>query len=162
MDSSDAKAAGATDESPVRSLYEEWLRRWNERDASALAELVAENGNVVGFDGSQMNGRAEVAAEIGRVFANHATAKYIGIIREVRFLSADVALLRGVVGMMPPGQADINPAVNAIQALVAVEQQGQWRIALFQNTPAAFHGRPELSAALTEELRQALRAKSRA
>ena len=31
-----------------------------------------------------------------------------------------------------------------------------WRIALYQNTPAQFHGRPELSRALTEELRQLL------
>jgi len=31
---------------------------------------------------------------------------------------------------------------------------------LFQNTPAAFHGRAELSEQLTEELRRALRASS--
>jgi hypothetical protein len=58
--------------------------------------------------------------------------------------------------MLPPGKSDINPAVNTIQSLVAVKQAGQWRIALYQNTPAQFHGRPELSQALTEELRQLL------
>jgi hypothetical protein len=58
--------------------------------------------------------------------------------------------------MMSPGQSDLNPAVNTIQTLVAVKRAGKWRIAIFQNTPAQFHGRPELAQALTEELRQLL------
>ena len=35
-------------------------------------------------------------------------------------------------------------------------RDGAWQVELFQNTPAAFHGRPELSEQMTEELRQAL------
>ncbi len=112
--------------------------------------------NVVGFDGSLMNGRAEIESELSRIFADHQTAAYVGIIREVRFLSQAVALLRAVAGMVPPGQSDINPAVNTIQSLVAVKREGGWRIALYQNTPAQFHGRPELSEHLTEELRKLL------
>jgi hypothetical protein len=46
--------------------------------------------------------------------------------------------------------------VNAIQTLVAARRDGRWRVELFQNTPAAFHGRPEASEALTAELRGAL------
>jgi hypothetical protein len=64
-----------------------------------------------------------------------------------------VALLRGVVGMIPPGQADLHPDLNAIQTLIATYRAGRWEIDLFQNTPAAYHGRPELQAALTDELR---------
>jgi hypothetical protein len=64
--------------------------------------------------------------------------------------------------MVPPGQSEINPAVNAVQTLVAVNQDSQWRVAIFHNTPAAFHGRPEASEQLTAELREALRAKSAA
>ena len=75
----------------------------------------------------------------------------------MRFLSTDIALLRAVVGMVPPGQNDINPVVNAIQSLVAVKDKDIWRIALFQNTPAQFHGRPELAEELTKELWQLLR-----
>jgi hypothetical protein len=59
--------------------------------------------------------------------------------------------------MVPPEQADLNPAANAVQTLVVVRRDDRWRIALFQNTPAQFHGRPHLSEALTEELRQLLR-----
>ena len=145
-----------SDEQAVRALYAESLDSWNRRDAAAMAALYDEQANVTGFDGSQMNGPAEIESEIGAVFRDHQTAAYVGKVREVRFLAPDVALLRAVVGMVPPGGTDINPAANAIQSLVAIRQAGQWRIALFQNTPAQFHGRPQLAEVLTEELRELL------
>jgi uncharacterized protein (TIGR02246 family) len=134
------------------------LDSWNRRNAADFAALVAEDGNIVGFDGSQINGPTEVKSVLGQIFADHPTAAYVGIVREVRFLSDSIAVLRAVAGMVPRGQSDINPAVNAVQTLIATQHDDQWRIALFQNTPAAFHGRPELSEKLTEELQQALRA----
>jgi uncharacterized protein (TIGR02246 family) len=146
----------AADESAVTILYMQLLNHWNHREAGAMAGLFLEDGHVVGFDGSQIDGRAQIAAEMGRIFHDHQTAVYFGKVREIRFLGADTALLRGVVGMLPPGQSDIDPAVNAIQSLVALKQNEEWQIALFQNTPAQFHGRPEVAAALTEELRQLL------
>lgn len=146
----------ATEEAPIIGVYQRLLEGWNTRDAAAFAALFDEEGNVVGFDGSPMNGRVEIEATLRQIFADHVTAAYVGKVRGVRFLTSDVAVLRAVVGMVPPGGADINPAVNAVQTLVAAWRSGQWRIALFQNTPAQFHGRPELSAALTEELRQLL------
>ena len=147
--------AGA-EEAPIVAIHRRLLKSWNDHDAAAFAALFDEDANVVGFDGSPMNGRIEIEATLRQIFADHVTAAYVGKVRGVRFLTPEVAVLRAVVGMVPPGGADINPAVNAIQSLVAARHEGQWRIALFQNTPAQFHGRPELSAALTEELRQLL------
>lgn len=144
------------DEAPVSALYHQLLDCWNRRVADKYAALFDEDGSVVGFDGSQMNGRREIEAEIGRIFADHPTATYVAKIREVRFLAPEAALLRAVVGMVPPGRSDLNPAANAVQTLVAVKRGEQWRIALFQNTPAQFHGRPEMAEALTGELRQLL------
>jgi uncharacterized protein (TIGR02246 family) len=143
----------APDEADVRSIYQRLIDAWNRRDAAAYAALFDDVANVVGFDGSQMNGRSEIESTLAGIFAHHQTAPYLSIVREVRMLTAEVAILRAVAGMVPPGQTDINPAVNAIQSLVAVKRDGQWRIALFQNTPAQFHGRPELARQLTDELR---------
>jgi hypothetical protein len=58
--------------------------------------------------------------------------------------------------MIPPGQSDLNPAANVLQTLVATRDGDTWRIALFQNTPAQFHGRPELVERMTDELRELL------
>ena len=149
--------SGKSEETEVRLLHQELLKAWNEKNARKMADLMAENGNLVGFDGSQIDGRQQVESVLGKIFADHPTAAYVAIVREVRLLSSDVALLRAVAGMVPPGQSDINPAVNAVQSLIAAKEQGRWRIALFHNTPAAFHGRPELSEQLTEELRRAMK-----
>ncbi len=144
-------------EGEVRSLYQQLLESWNRRNAADFAALFDKEGHLVGFDGSMVNGQAEIQAHLRQIFSEHQTAAYVGKIRQVRFPTPDTALLRAVAGMVPPGQSDINPATNAVQSLVAAKQTGRWRITLFQNTPAAFHGRPEEGEKLTNELRQVLR-----
>jgi uncharacterized protein (TIGR02246 family) len=141
---------------PIKSLYRRLLHSWNEQDAEKYASCFTDSGCVIGFDGSQMNSRNEIETEIGNIFTDHQTADFVGKIQEVKFLRDDVALLRGTAGMIPPGAIDINPDANAIQSLVAPRNSdtGQWEIALFHNTPAQFHGRPELAEALTHELQK--------
>jgi uncharacterized protein (TIGR02246 family) len=143
-------------ETGLRQLYDSLLACWNRRDAEGFAALFVPEGNVVGYDGSQMNGRSAIQHELQRIFADHRPAAYVGIVRQVREIGPGTVLLQAVAGMVPPGQTRINPAVNAIQTLVAQQEGGHWRIQLFQNTPAAFHGRPEAVAALSEELQRAL------
>ena len=143
-------------EAEIRALYRQLLNAWNQRNADAMASLFTEDGDSIGFDGSQMSGRAEIASTLRQIFTNHITPPYVGKVRSVRLLSAEAAMLRAVVGMVPPGQMDLAPQLNAIQTIVAVKRNSQWRIALLQNTPAQFHGHPELVQALTEELRQLL------
>jgi uncharacterized protein (TIGR02246 family) len=146
----------SSNEIEVRALYQHLLDSWNKRSADAFAASFAEDGEVVGFDGSQMSGRAEIASTLRQIFADHLTGTYVSKVREVRLLSPDIALLRAVVGLVPHGRSDVEPTLNALQTLIATKHDGQWCITLFQNTPAQFHGRPELVQQLTEELRQLL------
>ncbi len=74
----------------------------------------------------------------------------------MRSLGAGVVLLVAIAGMVPPGRSEVAPPTNAQQTLLAAVEDGTWRIELFQNTPAQFHGRPELVAAMTAELQQLL------
>jgi hypothetical protein len=56
--------------------------------------------------------------------------------------------------MIPAGRAEVDPALNAVQrAVITAQHDGHWMIESFQNTPAHYHGRPELAQALTDELR---------
>ncbi|MBI4083176.1 MAG: SgcJ/EcaC family oxidoreductase [Candidatus Lambdaproteobacteria bacterium] len=150
------EALAALDEREVRALHRAVLAAWNARDAGAFAAQFLGDADLVGFDGSQMTGRAEIEATLARIFGDHPTGAYVGKVRGVRPLGRGAALLRAVVGMVPAGDATLNPALNAVQVLVAEQREGRWWIALFQNTPAQFHGRPELAQALTEELRKLL------
>jgi uncharacterized protein (TIGR02246 family) len=151
-----------SDQHEIRSLYQELLSCWNRRSGHDFAALFDIQGMVVGFDGSDYETPAQIESELSKIFAHHPTAAFVGIVRAVRFLSPDLAVLRATAGMVPPGQSDINPAVNVVQMLVTVRCDAAWRIAVFQNTPAAYHGRPELVEKLSAELRQQLRAENKA
>jgi uncharacterized protein (TIGR02246 family) len=153
-----SRTPAAAAERAARELYAELIRCWNAGDAAGFARAFTRSGNVVGFDGSQINGQEDIESHLAKVFASHQTAAYVGKVREVRVLGREVVLLRAVAGMVPPGASDINPAVNTIHSLVAASQGDRWLVELFQATPAAFHGRPEASERLTAELRQEVRA----
>lgn len=140
------------DSADVVALYRQLLDRWNKRSAEPFAALFAEDGNSIGFDGSMTNGRAEIGAVLGKIFEDHVTPAYVGKIREVRFLNPETAVIRAVAGMIPRGGKELNPALHAIHSLIAAKSDGRWHIALFQATPAQFHGRPELVQELTAEL----------
>lgn len=142
------------EETAVRALYCQLLAGWNQRNAVAFAATFAEDGESIGFDGSQNIGRSDISSALQQIFADHSTPAYVSKVRSVRFLGTDVAVLRAVVGMTLPGQSTIVPALNALQTLVATRSNGTWSIVLFQNTPAQLHGRPELVRQLTEELQQ--------
>jgi uncharacterized protein (TIGR02246 family) len=148
---SDASTTGA-----IRKLYEQILIAWNQRDAAAMAAGFEPDGNLIGFDGSQVDSRTAIEAHLRPIFASHPTPPYVAKVREIRMLRADVGILRAVAGMVPPGSSEINPALNTVHTLVAVRHGDDWRAALF-HTPATWHGRPQDSAALTEELRDVLR-----
>jgi uncharacterized protein (TIGR02246 family) len=138
----------------VRDLYRELLEAWNARDAAAFAALFADDGFMIGFDGSQ-SPAAEIESHLGPIFRDRPTATYVAVVRDVRERGT-VAVLRAAAGMVPPGSDALNPDVNSVQSLVAEQgEDGTWRIVLFQNTPAQYHGRPEAVEALTAELRAA-------
>jgi len=143
------------EETEVRALYRQIVSGWNRRSADAIAELFADDGDAIGCDGSEFKG-AEIAAVHRRIFDDHRTGAFVGKVRSVRFLNAEVAVLCAVAGMVMPGKSDLEPDRNAVQTLVAVKRDGRWRAAVFQNTSAQFHGRPEEARALTEELRKQL------
>ena len=138
----------------VEDLYRTLLESWNEQNGSRYAQLFTSTGTLVGFDGSCVEGADAIAEHLASIFADHTPASYVAKVREVRELAPTVALLRSVVGMVPPRASDINPQTNAVQSLVAVMTTEGWRVAHFANTPAAFHGRPEEQESLTAELEQ--------
>jgi uncharacterized protein (TIGR02246 family) len=138
----------------IQTLYHQLIKSWNEMNSKTYANLFTADGSIVGFDGSQANGRKEIHDHLSSIFADHAPARFVTIVTEVRILSSTVCLLRAIAGMIPREGKEINPKTNAIQSLIAVKQEDHFRIALFQNTPAAFHGRPQDSEKLTKTLQE--------
>ena len=144
-----------TDAAAVEDLHGRILGAWNSQDAAAYAEQCTDAAVVIGFDGSEMHGRQEIADQLGAIFADHQVASYVRIVRGVRKVGDGVALLHALVGMVPPGGDDVMPDRNAVQLLLAVRTTDGWRAQALQNTPARYDGRAEAAQALTEELQAA-------
>ncbi|WP_025783472.1 SgcJ/EcaC family oxidoreductase [Sporosarcina sp. D27] len=141
----------------IENLYKKLIAAWNNRDAQGMANQFTELGVQIGFDGSKVIGKKEILLHLEPIFEQHPTAPFIAKVKDIRLLGTDVAILHAIAGMIPPGKTDIEPKVNALQTLVAVKKDNEWRVELFQNTPAQFHGRPELVEEMTDELQQLLR-----
>lgn len=144
------------DEVALRHLYRDMLRHLNARHAAEFADLFAPNGVLITIDGTTVSGRVEIEAQLGEIFNAYDTPVYVQKVREIRILSDEIAILYGCVGLLSPETQSINPALNTMQALVAHKQGAAWRIVHFQNTPARFHGRPDLAAQMTQELERVL------
>ncbi|MDN4074039.1 SgcJ/EcaC family oxidoreductase [Fictibacillus terranigra] len=140
----------------VIQLYRELIGAWNKRNSDGMSELFLDGGEMIGYDGSQINGKKEIFSHLEPIFANHPTAAYVCKVKSIKLLSNETALLRAIAGMVPDGKDELNPSLNAHQTLLAVKTNGTWRIELFQNTPAQFHGRPDLVQRMTDELRKQL------
>jgi uncharacterized protein (TIGR02246 family) len=60
--------------------------------------------------------------------------RLVGQVKDVRFLSPDIALMHAVGGTVMRGKSEPSPERDSIQTLVAIRQDGEWRLAAFQNT----------------------------
>lgn len=138
----------------VLDLYQTLIDAWNRRNAQGMIEHFTEHGVQIGFDGSKLNGKQEILSHLKSIFANQPTAPFVTKVKDIRPLGSNVAILHAIAGMLSPRESEIDPSVNTHQTLVAVKKNHGWEIELFQNTPAQFHGRPELVEEMTEELRQ--------
>jgi uncharacterized protein (TIGR02246 family) len=138
----------------LQALYGAYLDGWNRRSGAAVAACFADDGDIIGYDGTHHHGRLSIAAHLRQVFGSHQTASYVAVIRSVRAAGAGVAVLIAHAGMIPPGTDDVDAQFHTVHTVVAVDEGGgRWRIQLLQATPAAWHQHPEARDALTEELR---------
>ena len=128
--------------------------RWNARDATGFAALFDDDGVSVGFDGSTEVGKRVIAGHLAAIFADHVPAHYVGRVDQVSQLGPEVAIVRAIAGMVPPDGGDLVPDRNVIQTIVATRAGDDWKIALLQNTPARFDGRPQAVEEMTAALRQ--------
>jgi uncharacterized protein (TIGR02246 family) len=139
-------------ENEVRALYHTLITAWNDHDGAAMAAPFAEDGVVIGFDGSVSSGKQGISSEMSNIFARHETGRYAVKVKSLRKLGQHAMILRAIAGLVPAGQTAIRPETNSHQTVVAEGRDGQWRIVLLQTTPAQFHGRPDLVEEMTREL----------
>lgn len=150
-------SSATDDKAAIRSLYQQLMDGWNAASGYAFAAPFEEDGDLVGFDGTHIKGRQEIASFHQHLFDMFLKgSRLIGKVRSMRFLTSNVAVMHAVGGTVMAEQSDLEPERNSVQTLVAVKRNGKWSLAAFQNTRAIYMGRPEESQKLTEELRALL------
>jgi uncharacterized protein (TIGR02246 family) len=155
--SSSSSSSAIGDEVEIRALYHQLMDGWNTASGYAFAFPFEGNGDLVGFDGTHINGRHEIALFHQQLFDKFLKgSRLVGKVRSVRFVASDVAVMHTVGGTVMAGQTDLDPERNSVQTLVAIKRNGKWSLAAFQNTRAIYIGRPEESQKLTAELRALL------
>jgi uncharacterized protein (TIGR02246 family) len=150
-------SSAAADEAAIRALYQQFMDGWNAASGDAFAAPFEQDGDLVGFDGTHIKGRQEIASFHQHLFDMFLKgSRLVGKVRNVRFLASDVAVMHAVGGTVMAGKIDLDPERNSVQTLVAVKRDGKWNLTAFQNTRATYVGRPEESQKLTEELQALL------
>jgi uncharacterized protein (TIGR02246 family) len=150
-------SSSTADETAICALYQQMMEGWNAACGYAFASPFEENGDLVGFDGTYIKGRQEIALFHQHLFDMFLKgSRLVGKVRSVRFLTSDIAVMHAIGGTVMAGQTDLDPERNSVQTLVAVKRNGKWSLAAFQNTRATYIGRPDESQKLTEELQALL------
>jgi len=132
----EAAANDSADEAAVRALYQQLMDGWNQGSGEAFAAVFTEDGDLVGFDGTHLKGRQEIAPFHQQLFDKWLKgSRLVGQVKDVRFLSPDIAVMHAVGGTVMRGKSEPTPERDSIQTLVATRQEGdEWRLAAFQNT----------------------------
>jgi uncharacterized protein (TIGR02246 family) len=131
----DERAVNPADEAAVRDLYQQLMDGWNRGSGAAFAAAFTEDGVLVAFDGTYFKGRREIEPSHQELFDRWMKGtRLVGEVKDVRFPSPDVAVMHAVGGTVMRGKSRPSPERDSIQTLVATRENGEWRLAAFQNT----------------------------
>jgi uncharacterized protein (TIGR02246 family) len=125
----------AADEREIRGLHRRVLDAWDAGDGEAFAAPFADDAVFVGFDGSVMRGREQIASVHQELFDRWLKGSRLVEERtEVRFVAPEVAIVSAIGGTVMRGKTEPAPERDSIQTLVAVREEGRWSFTSFQNT----------------------------
>jgi uncharacterized protein (TIGR02246 family) len=125
----------SADEAAIRDLYRELMDGWNRGSGADFAAVFAKDGDLVAFDGTHFEGRAEIAPFQQELFDRWMKGtRLVGRVKSVRFLGPDVAVMHAVGSTVMRGKSEPSPERDSIQTLVATREDGEWHLAAFQNT----------------------------
>jgi uncharacterized protein (TIGR02246 family) len=130
-----SEEAAATHEQAVRALYQQLMDGWNQGSGSAFAAAFTDDGDLVAFDGTHLEGREQIASFQQRLFDKYLKGtRLVGEVEGVRFLDPDTAVMHAVGNTIMRGRQQPARQRASIQTLIAVRRDREWRVAAFQNT----------------------------
>ncbi|WP_410655375.1 SgcJ/EcaC family oxidoreductase [Amycolatopsis sp. lyj-112] len=131
------EAAKVTDEDKgaIAALTQKVIAAWADHDADAFADLFTEDATMI-LAGSFAESREAIRSFLKEAYAtSYKGTRVTGTPINLRFLSADSAVLLTQGGVLFKGESEVADH-NAIRASWTVVRQADgWRLAAYQNTP---------------------------
>jgi uncharacterized protein (TIGR02246 family) len=113
----------SADEQAVREAVVKFVDLYNKHKAKELAELYAEDARVVFRDGTEVDGRKEIARSFEEAFAESPKSAISVVVESIRFLTPEVAVEEGVSNDFPDGETQ---AARSRYTVVHVKKDDKW------------------------------------
>ncbi|MBB5870006.1 uncharacterized protein (TIGR02246 family) [Allocatelliglobosispora scoriae] len=128
-------ATTSADQLAVTALTQRVIAAWAEHDAKSFADVFTEDGTMI-LSGLFKKGRDDIRQHMAEAFAGpYQGTRVTGQPIDIKFFCEDSGVLITQGGVLAPGESEV-AAEHAIRASwVVVKQEGQWRLAAYQNSP---------------------------
>ncbi len=108
---------------------------WAANDADAVAAVFTTDTDFVIGDGTFLRGREELRQYMADAFDgflqdSHVTAP----VESVRCVSHSVGVVHTLGGILLPGETEVPPERQGVQAFVITKHGGEWLVDVYQNT----------------------------
>lgn len=124
-----------THEAALYELFQQMLDGWNQGDGQAYAAPFTEDADYVIVDGKHVKGREVIASGHQYIFNTiFKGSKMKGQVKDIRFLSADIALMHAEGVLQLPGQVGMASEQASTMTIVAIRQIDRWGFTAFHNT----------------------------
>ena len=108
----------------------EYVKAFNSRDAKAIAELFAEDGEILLFEDVKLVGRDAIEQHYTRVFDSNPDSKVGVEATSVRFITPSLVVEEGRVVF---GAGEEVLSTHHYVAIIAKQESGEWRIVQSRN-----------------------------
>ena len=125
----------STDAAAIAALTQKMVAGWAYGDADTIAGLFVEDGTLI-LAGTFCAGREEIRAYFAKAFeGKYKGTQVTGKPISIRALGPDAAILLSNGGVLESGETEVSEAGAIRASWLVVKQEGQWRLAAYQNTP---------------------------
>ncbi|WP_433202056.1 SgcJ/EcaC family oxidoreductase [Dactylosporangium sp. CS-047395] len=119
----------------VTALPQRLIEAWSKADAAAFGDLFVEDGTMI-MPGRYFQGRAAIEEFMAQAFAGpYKGTQVTGTPLELKVLDANAIVLVSLGGVIAAGEDELSEAAKIRASWVTTKRDGQWRLAVYQNSP---------------------------
>ena len=123
-----------TEDATLTELFDRMCASWTAGDSAAYGACFTEDTDYVSYDGTHARGRQAMVDDHDRLFRGVLTGSaLVGRVESIRYLRPDVAVLHATGSVLMPWRARLPKRRLSRQTLVAVREDGAWRVAALHN-----------------------------